>query len=216
MSTTATARRKSSTTTRRWPSSRSTATRSIPAPAPPTRPGPGSGARPHEERPPARSELRGQDYLAAFRASLGSMADKVRPELILLSAGFDAHAEDPVGNLGLEVEDFVEMTRDVLEVAETHAGGRLVSVLEGGLQRPDPGGLRREPILQALRRRDVLIAQPTLGSKGRSRCQVRQPGRRVPPVAADRDRDRAGDCRRRNPRQAGRAVEPDRHRDPRS
>ena len=75
----------------------------------------------------ARSE-----YLAAFRSGLEAMADKVRPELLILSAGFDAHAEDPVGNLGLEVEDFEEMTRDVLQVAEAHAGGRLVSVLEGG------------------------------------------------------------------------------------
>jgi acetoin utilization deacetylase AcuC-like enzyme len=73
-----------------------------------------------------------KDYLAAFRSSLEAMADKVRPELVILSAGFDAHAEDPVGNLGLEVEDFEAMTRLVLDVAETHAQGRLVSVLEGG------------------------------------------------------------------------------------
>jgi acetoin utilization deacetylase AcuC-like enzyme len=73
-----------------------------------------------------------KDYLAAFRSGLEAMADKVRPELVILSAGFDAHAEDPVGDLGLEVEDFEIMTRNVLDVAETHAQGRLVSVLEGG------------------------------------------------------------------------------------
>jgi acetoin utilization deacetylase AcuC-like enzyme len=72
------------------------------------------------------------DYLGAFRSALGAMADKVRPELVILSAGFDAHAEDPVGNLGLEVEDFETMTTEILQVAETHAQGRLVSVLEGG------------------------------------------------------------------------------------
>ncbi len=72
------------------------------------------------------------NYLAAFVASLADMAEKVRPQLVILSAGFDAHAEDPVGNLGLEEEDFVTMTRDVIRVAETHAEGRLVSVLEGG------------------------------------------------------------------------------------
>jgi acetoin utilization deacetylase AcuC-like enzyme len=72
------------------------------------------------------------EYLAAFRSSLEAMADQVRPELILLSAGFDAHAEDPVGSLGLEVEDFEAMTKDILDVAETHAGGRIVSVMEGG------------------------------------------------------------------------------------
>jgi acetoin utilization deacetylase AcuC-like enzyme len=73
-----------------------------------------------------------KDYLAAFRSNLEAMADQVRPELVILSAGFDAHAEDPVGNLGLEVEDFEEMTREVIEIAEVHAGGRLVSVMEGG------------------------------------------------------------------------------------
>jgi acetoin utilization deacetylase AcuC-like enzyme len=71
-------------------------------------------------------------YLSAFRAALEELADRVRPELILLSAGFDAHAEDPVGDLGLEVEDFVAMTKDVLDVAESQARGRLVSILEGG------------------------------------------------------------------------------------
>ena len=73
-----------------------------------------------------------EEYLAAFRINLEDMADRFRPELVILSAGFDAHAEDPVGSLGLEVEDFEAMTRNVLDVAETHAQGRLVSVLEGG------------------------------------------------------------------------------------
>ncbi len=76
------------------------------------------------------------EYLAAFRAGLEAIADQIRPELVILSAGFDAHAEDPVGNLGLEVEDFEAMTRDVIAVAEAHAGGRLVSVLEGGYNVP--------------------------------------------------------------------------------
>lgn len=76
--------------------------------------------------------IRRTDYLAAFRSALDDLADKVRPELVLISAGFDAHAEDPVGDLGLEVEDFQELTKAVLDVAKTHAGGRVVSVLEGG------------------------------------------------------------------------------------
>ncbi|WZO99136.1 histone deacetylase [Isosphaeraceae bacterium EP7] len=76
------------------------------------------------------------EYLAAFRASLSEMADRTRPELVILSAGFDAHAEDPVGDLGLETEDFDAMTRDVLQVAETWSQGRLLSVLEGGYNVP--------------------------------------------------------------------------------
>lgn len=76
------------------------------------------------------------EYLAAFETSLGRFADQLKPELILISAGFDGHAEDPVGNLGLEVEDFTQMTRFVMQVAETHGQGRLVSVLEGGYNIP--------------------------------------------------------------------------------
>jgi acetoin utilization deacetylase AcuC-like enzyme len=75
-------------------------------------------------------------YHAAFRAGLETLADRLRPELLLISAGFDAHAEDPVGDLGLEVEDFETLTKAVAEVAETHAGGRIVSVLEGGYNVP--------------------------------------------------------------------------------
>lgn len=72
------------------------------------------------------------DYLARFRSSLESFADRLRPELVLLSAGFDSHRDDPVGSLGLETEDFIILTQIVQQVAATHAGGRLVSVLEGG------------------------------------------------------------------------------------
>ncbi len=75
-------------------------------------------------------------YHAAFRAALEKLADRIRPELVLISAGFDAHAEDPVGDLGLEVEDFETLTKDVVAVAETHAQGRIVSVLEGGYNVP--------------------------------------------------------------------------------
>ena len=73
-----------------------------------------------------------KDYHAAFTAGLEKAADAIKPELVLVSAGFDAHAADPIGSLGLETEDFAEMTRRVLDVARTHAGGRLVSCLEGG------------------------------------------------------------------------------------
>ena len=71
-------------------------------------------------------------YQAAFRSALEKAADRIKPQLVLVSAGFDAHALDPIGSLGLEVEDFAWLTRQVLDVARTHAGGRLVSCLEGG------------------------------------------------------------------------------------
>jgi len=73
-----------------------------------------------------------QQYRDAFRSTLEKAAERAKPELVLLSAGFDAHARDPIGSLGLEVEDFAWLTQQVKEVARTHAGGRLVSCLEGG------------------------------------------------------------------------------------
>jgi acetoin utilization deacetylase AcuC-like enzyme len=74
--------------------------------------------------------------LSWFARELESFADKLRPQLVLVSAGFDAHRADPVGSLGWETEDFASLTQTVLDVAAAHAGGRLVSVLEGGYNPP--------------------------------------------------------------------------------
>jgi acetoin utilization deacetylase AcuC-like enzyme len=76
------------------------------------------------------------EYQEAFRSGLEKLADRIRPELILISAGFDAHAEDPVGDLGLEVEDFEILTREIVAVAEVQCEGRIVSLLEGGYNVP--------------------------------------------------------------------------------
>ena len=54
------------------------------------------------------------------------------PELLIVSAGFDAHRADPLAELRLDTEDFGWMTDQLLAVADTHCKGRLVSVLEGG------------------------------------------------------------------------------------
>jgi len=81
---------------------------------------------------PVRFGTSRPDYLSRFRAELERFADRVRPQLVLVSAGFDSHRDDPVGSLGLEVEDFEQLTAAVLDVAAAHANGRVVSVLEGG------------------------------------------------------------------------------------
>ncbi|TWT88780.1 Histone deacetylase-like amidohydrolase [Pseudobythopirellula maris] len=70
--------------------------------------------------------------LSWFARELGDFADKVRPQLVIVSAGFDSHRLDPIGGLGLESADFIDLTATVMDVAAAHAGGRLVSVLEGG------------------------------------------------------------------------------------
>jgi acetoin utilization deacetylase AcuC-like enzyme len=81
---------------------------------------------------PIRYGTSRKDYHSRFLGALEKAADKIKPELVLVSAGFDAHAQDPIGSLGLETEDFATLTDEVLQVAATHASGRLVSCLEGG------------------------------------------------------------------------------------
>lgn len=81
---------------------------------------------------PVTSDILRQQFFDAFRRSMEELATKVKPELILLSAGFDAHREDPVGGLCLESEDFGPMTQHVIDVANSYCDGRVVSLLEGG------------------------------------------------------------------------------------
>jgi acetoin utilization deacetylase AcuC-like enzyme len=55
-----------------------------------------------------------------------------RPEIIFISAGFDAHRDDPLANLQFIESDYAWATEQLLQVADRHAGGRIVSSLEGG------------------------------------------------------------------------------------
>lgn len=73
-----------------------------------------------------------QTQIDRFTAALNELADQMRPELILLSAGFDSHKDDPIGSLHLESSDFETLTHSVLSVADRHCSGKLVSTLEGG------------------------------------------------------------------------------------
>ena len=73
-----------------------------------------------------------EKYAEKFKTAVETLATKMKPQLILLSAGFDAHRQDPVGSLGLEVEDFTWMTKFIRDVADEHCDGKLVSMLEGG------------------------------------------------------------------------------------
>ena len=73
-----------------------------------------------------------KEIFACFEEKLLPAVEKFRPELVLISAGFDSRAEDPLGHFLLTDEDFTDLTRIVLKIAESHAGGRVVSLLEGG------------------------------------------------------------------------------------
>ncbi len=73
-----------------------------------------------------------REILGAFREALIPAAERFRPELVMVSAGFDSRAGDPLGQFTLTDQDFADLTDVMLEIAARHAGGRLVSVLEGG------------------------------------------------------------------------------------
>jgi acetoin utilization deacetylase AcuC-like enzyme len=68
----------------------------------------------------------------AFESAIEEIAAKFTPDLVIISAGFDAHADDPLGQLLLTDEDFVQMTRVVKQWADESCGGRIISCMEGG------------------------------------------------------------------------------------
>ncbi|MBI3005621.1 MAG: histone deacetylase [Ignavibacteriales bacterium] len=73
-----------------------------------------------------------KEYLQAFKEKILPALHAFQPELLMVSAGFDAHRDDPLANINLTEESFAEMTKIIVDVAEKHSGGRVVSVLEGG------------------------------------------------------------------------------------
>jgi acetoin utilization deacetylase AcuC-like enzyme len=106
---------------------------------------PGTGARSergeHDNivNAPLASEDGGAQFRAAFENAILPQLTKFSPELIVISAGFDGHYRDPLASLNLRGEDFGWVTRKLMELANSTAGGRIVSVLEGGY---DLQGLR--------------------------------------------------------------------------
>ena len=99
---------------------------------------PGTGARGErgEHDTIVNAPLAAEDGSAKFRAAFENVIlpqlQKFSPELIIVSAGFDAHYRDPLASLNLRSEDFGWVTHKLMDVADTSAGGRIVSVLEGG------------------------------------------------------------------------------------
>lgn len=78
----------------------------------------------------------GTRFRAAVEAMVLPALDDFAPELILVSAGFDAHRADPLAQMALVEDDFAWITQRLCDVAEAHAGGRVVSTLEGGYDLP--------------------------------------------------------------------------------
>ncbi len=73
-----------------------------------------------------------EQILTAFRKDFAGAMNDFRPDLVLISAGFDSRLGDPLGHFRLADSDFAELTTTMMEIADKHSGGRLVSVLEGG------------------------------------------------------------------------------------
>jgi acetoin utilization deacetylase AcuC-like enzyme len=71
-------------------------------------------------------------YLRAFQEIIGPIVAGFKPQLIVLSAGYDAHWRDPLGAMGLSVSGFARLTHEVKQWAEQHCEGRLLPILEGG------------------------------------------------------------------------------------
>lgn len=81
---------------------------------------------------PLRASTPALEQTRMFEAALDEISGHFKPDLIIISAGFDSHRGDPLGQLRLEDEDFVSLTRTVRQWADAACQGRLVSCLEGG------------------------------------------------------------------------------------
>lgn len=81
---------------------------------------------------PLRAGSGGAAMRAIYEAQVFPALQAFQPEFILISAGFDAHADDPLAGLNWQHQDYAWLTRRLLDVADAHCGGRVVSTLEGG------------------------------------------------------------------------------------
>jgi acetoin utilization deacetylase AcuC-like enzyme len=96
---------------------------------------PGRGADTRSERMinvPLPANTGGGTYRKAVEDEFRPALERFKPQMIFASAGFDAHADDPLAQLGLVEDDYVWITNFVKEIAERFAQGRIVSALEGG------------------------------------------------------------------------------------
>ena len=73
-----------------------------------------------------------KEFHKIFEKKILIPVDKFKPEIILISAGFDAHKRDPLANINLESNDYFKITKQIVEIANIHSNGRIISFLEGG------------------------------------------------------------------------------------
>ena len=92
---------------------------------------------------PLKAFTSADEHRRAFEAAIGDIASQMKPDIIFLSAGFDAHRTDPLGQLQLEDLDFESLTRTIMQWADEACEGRIVSCLEGGYNLDTLGGTVR-------------------------------------------------------------------------
>jgi len=73
-----------------------------------------------------------EEFLRVFNEKILVNVDRFEPEVIIISAGFDAHKRDPLATINLNSEDYFTMTQDIVGIANRHSKGRVISFLEGG------------------------------------------------------------------------------------
>ncbi len=92
---------------------------------------------------PLSAGVKGAEYRAAITEHWLPALEAFRPELIVISAGFDAHILDDMSGLSLTEQDYAWLTEKIVDIAQRHADGRIVSMLEGGYE---PGALARSVV----------------------------------------------------------------------
>jgi acetoin utilization deacetylase AcuC-like enzyme len=81
---------------------------------------------------PIKPGTKGTEFLNIFEKKILKPLDEFQPEVILISAGFDAHTRDPLANINLESIDYFKITKKIVELANIHSNGRVISFFEGG------------------------------------------------------------------------------------
>ncbi len=95
---------------------------------------------------PTKAFTKADEQKRTFESAIEEISGKMKPDLIIISAGFDAHLTDPLGQLQLEDPDFRAMTKVLMEWADEACSGRLISCLEGGYNLETLGGTVREHV----------------------------------------------------------------------
>ena len=81
---------------------------------------------------PIEAGTSSEEFLRVFNEKILVNVDRFEPEVIIISAGFDAHKRDPLATINLNSEDYFTMTQDIVGIANRHSKGRVISFLEGG------------------------------------------------------------------------------------